>query len=128
MNDPGLAAHSLAAAGIDPSNLALPGYGGSAAAYGGQMMYHPYQQAYAMPGMATGGPFPGHPAMVEPAKPEVPPGWTAQYDASNSRFYYINNATLATQWEVPTEPVLIKKSDPAAGTEQKAQEASFSAS
>jgi len=99
-----------------------PGPGGP---YGMQGGYGPtHGQPGGGPGM--GGPS-GGPSQAQAAvgaqpnqKPPVPPGWTAQFDNNTQMWYYINNATLATQWEVPTEPVYVNQvpdsnAQPAAG-------------
>lgn len=33
--------------------------------------------------------------------PQLPPGWTAQWDQNSQRWYYLEQATGRTQWEPP---------------------------
>ena len=35
--------------------------------------------------------------------PKLPPGWKAQWDEEYQTFFYINERTGETQWELPTE-------------------------
>ncbi|CEG68007.1 hypothetical protein CU097_005574 [Rhizopus azygosporus] len=41
---------------------------------------------------------PSHPA------PQLPPGWIALWDEGSQRYYYLEQATGRTQWELPTQP------------------------
>jgi len=34
--------------------------------------------------------------------PQLPPGWIAQWDANSQRWYYLEQATGRTQWELPS--------------------------
>merc|ERR1719461_1629487 len=77
----------------------MPMQGGPQQGPGGMQGGQPHQQARAQAQAAV--------AAQPNAKPQVPPGWTAQFDNNTQMWYYINNATLATQWEVPTEPVYV---------------------
>jgi hypothetical protein len=36
---------------------------------------------------------------------QLPPGWLQQFDQQSQRFYYVEQATGRTQWEVPQHPV-----------------------
>ncbi|KAL5522661.1 hypothetical protein ACEPAG_8679 [Sanghuangporus baumii] len=42
--------------------------------------------------------------MASPAQ-QLPPGWTAEWDASNQRYVFIETATGRAQWEVPGLPI-----------------------
>ncbi|CEJ87093.1 hypothetical protein VHEMI04299 [[Torrubiella] hemipterigena] len=37
-----------------------------------------------------------------PGKPMLPPGWATLHDAEQGRWYYVEQTTNRTQWEVPT--------------------------
>lgn len=50
------------------------------------------------PGASDGPTFP---------PPQVPPGWIAQWDSANKRYYYVAISTGASQWEVPAEPAVV---------------------
>jgi len=53
---------------------------------------HPYdQQQYAPPPQQS-------------SMPPLPPGWTAQFDQSSQRWFYIEVATGRSQWEPPYNP------------------------
>ncbi|KAL9027709.1 MAG: hypothetical protein Q9196_003804 [Gyalolechia fulgens] len=65
--------------------------------YGQQPQYGqaaPYgqQQAYGAP-----------PPMQQPSTggPSLPPGWISQWDPNSQRYYYVEQATGRTQWELP---------------------------
>ncbi|KAG1137534.1 hypothetical protein G6F37_011149 [Rhizopus arrhizus] len=36
--------------------------------------------------------------------PQLPAGWIALWDESSQRYYYLEQATGRTQWELPTQP------------------------
>ena len=36
-----------------------------------------------------------------PGGPHLPPGWIAQWDPASQRYYYLEQATGRTQWELP---------------------------
>lgn len=61
-------------------------YGSSGDYYGGQQQH----------GYGAGPPPPG-----PPSEPQLPPGWTKQWDGNAQRFYYIDPATGRSQWEPP---------------------------
>ncbi|KAG2194393.1 hypothetical protein INT47_006708, partial [Mucor saturninus] len=42
--------------------------------------------------------------MNNQSPPQLPPGWIALWDESAQRYYYVEQATGTTQWEVPTAP------------------------
>lgn len=37
------------------------------------------------------------------APPSLPPGWIAQWDGASKKYYYVQLATGASQWEIPTQ-------------------------
>ncbi|KAI4270796.1 MAG: hypothetical protein LQ337_006464, partial [Flavoplaca oasis] len=47
-----------------------------------------------------GGPPPSH-APTTTAGPTLPPGWIAQWDQNSQRWYYLEQATGRTQWDLP---------------------------
>ena len=61
-------------------------YDSSGDYYGGQQQ-HSYGGAPPPPG--------------PPSEPQLPPGWTKQWDQNAQRFYYIDPATGRSQWEPP---------------------------
>ncbi|KAI8881234.1 hypothetical protein K501DRAFT_334875 [Backusella circina FSU 941] len=40
--------------------------------------------------------------MNQTAPPSLPPGWIALWDETSQRYYYLEQATGLTQWDVPT--------------------------
>jgi hypothetical protein len=37
------------------------------------------------------------------APPPLPPGWIAQWDATSSKYYFVQLSTGISQWDTPTE-------------------------
>ncbi|KAI4217888.1 MAG: hypothetical protein LQ349_008969 [Xanthoria aureola] len=64
------------------------------APYGQQPQYG-QSQAY-------GAPPPSHAPST--GGPPLPPGWIAQWDQNSQRYYYLDQATGRTQWELPQPP------------------------
>lgn len=55
--------------------------------------YDPHSQSQ------YGAPPPGGPPPT--SAPPLPPGWIAQWDANSNRYYYLEQATGRTQWDIP---------------------------
>ncbi|KAG9545061.1 hypothetical protein KCU79_g16679, partial [Aureobasidium melanogenum] len=75
---------------------------------------HPSSSPYGQPGPSPYGqpspaPYGQHPPPSGPPPPQaggqLPPGWVQQFDQQSQRFFYVNQATGQTQWEMPQHPV-----------------------
>ncbi|CRG89775.1 hypothetical protein PISL3812_06814 [Talaromyces islandicus] len=42
--------------------------------------------------------------------PELPDGWLAQWEGVSRKWYFVQRATGKSQWEIPTEPVILTPS------------------
>ncbi|KAI0462160.1 hypothetical protein LJB42_004248 [Komagataella kurtzmanii] len=49
-----------------------------------------------------------------PPPPTLPEGWVAEWDEEYQRYFYVNTATGASQWEVPAQEKAAHASRPAA--------------
>lgn len=70
----------------------------------------PYGQPSPGPyGQPSPAPFGQHLPPSGPPPPQaggqLPPGWVQQFDQQTQRFFYVNQATGQTQWEMPQHPV-----------------------
>ncbi|KAJ9502595.1 hypothetical protein LTR96_005716 [Exophiala xenobiotica] len=45
-----------------------------------------------------------YPPYCQPPGPQLPPGWIAQWDGTSQRWYYLEQATGRTQWELWNVP------------------------
>ena len=76
------------------------------APYGQQPQYNNQpsygQQPQYGQSQAYGAPPPSHAPST--GGPPLPPGWIAQWDQNSQRYYYLDQATGRTQWELPQAP------------------------
>ncbi|OKL63749.1 hypothetical protein UA08_00733 [Talaromyces atroroseus] len=42
--------------------------------------------------------------------PPLPEGWLAQWEGVSRKWYFVQRATGKSQWEIPTEPVILTPS------------------
>lgn len=47
-------------------------------------------------------PLPTYQTIPQPNQPTLPSGWTTLFDSQQQRWYYVEQKTCRTQWEVPT--------------------------
>jgi|ERR1719245_2681161 len=91
-------------------------YGGQAAQYGQQPAAQPAAQQYGQqPGYVAQQQAAAAPATnLDPTGKPLPAGWSTAADPASGRTYYINNAALTSQWEVPTAPAQPAAAQPTA--------------
>lgn len=62
---------------------------------------------YGQPPSTHGAPYGGPPAPGPPGPPSMdqplPPGWVKQWDSNSQRWYFVEQATGRTQWELPAQ-------------------------
>jgi hypothetical protein len=46
-------------------------------------------------------PHAAHSGRIPPAPPQVPPGWTAEWSRGKNAYYYVNEVTQESTWELP---------------------------